>query len=45
MHHTTDRKAHIMVFVIPVVEHWLESGTVLIKAMYVGGFKLQFTVI
>ena len=24
MHHPTDRKAHTMAFVTPVVEHWLE---------------------
>ena len=24
MHHPTDRIAHIMAFVTPVVEHWLE---------------------
>ena len=24
MHHPTDRIAHTMVFVTPVVEHWLE---------------------
>ena len=25
MHHPTDRIAHTMVFVTPVVEHWLEQ--------------------
>ena len=25
MHHSTDRISHIMMFVIPVVEHWLEQ--------------------
>ena len=27
MHHPTDRIAHTMAFVTPVVEHWLERGT------------------
>ena len=25
MHHPTDRRAHTIAFVIPVMEHWLEQ--------------------
>ena len=35
MHHPTDRIAHTMAFVIPVVEHWLEREI----AQWVGGTK------
>ena len=28
MNHSTDRIAHTIAFVIPVVEHWLEEKTI-----------------
>ena len=39
MHHPTDRIAHTIAFVTPVVEHWPERESVLIQ---VGAVEISF---
>ena len=42
MHHLTDKRAHAMAFIIPVLEHWLE-GEVDQWVLYEGSIQQPIT--